>query len=479
MQDVTQKTTLQRQFNTRILVMITLGGSIGTGIFLASGNALALAGPAGTLLAYSIMAIMVYFLMTSLGEMAAFMPTTGSFYTYATQFCDPSLGYALGWNYWYNYAIYIASEISAAALIMRYWFPDSSPLLWCSIFSFLIIGFNATSTRTFGEVEYWLSFIKITVVLLFIITGFLLVTGVTGYKTGGFQNWYVSDGPFHGGWAGIIGAFVIAGFSFQGTELIGVAAGESKKPRENIPKAIKMIFWRILIFYILSLFIISLLLPYTAPQLVSPDIVTSPFTLVLKQYNKAFAASIINAVILIAIISTANTGMYVSSRMMWYLAKEGHMPQIFSTVNQRGIPIYALALTSTIAILAFLSSTFGNSTVYFWLLNATSLSGFIAWMGIAISHYRFRKAYMHQGKDLAQLPYVAKGYPFGPICAFILCTIVIGGQNYSAFMANPIDWYGLLISYICIPLFLCIWLGHKWIHKTKMVSLTDCKFNPE
>lgn len=480
MQDeLAQEPALQRQFSARVLVMITLGGSIGTGIFLASGSALALAGPGGTLLAYSTMAIMVYFLMAGLGEMASYMPTTGSFYVYASEFCDPSLGYALGWNYWYSYAIYIASEISAAALIMRYWFPDSSPFIWCSIFSFLIIGFNAISTKTFGEVEYWLSFIKITVVVLFIVTGFLLVTGVAGQQTGGFHNWYIGDGPFHGGWSGIIGAFVVAGFSFQGTELIGIAAGESSNPRKNIPRAIKMVFWRILIFYILSIFIISLLLPYNAPQLATEDVVTSPFTLVLKQYHESFAASIVNAVILIAIISTANTGMYISSRMMWFLAKEGHMPRVFSTVNRRGVPIHALALTSSITILAFLSSVFGNGTVYFWLLNATSLSGFIAWMGIAISHYRFRKAYISQGRDLSKLPYVAKGYPFGSICAFILCTIVIGGQNYSALIANPIDWYGLLISYICIPLFLCIWLGHKWINKTKAISLMDCKFTSE
>ncbi|STY30090.1 amino acid (lysine) permease [Legionella wadsworthii] len=469
--------SLQRQLNARILGMITLGGSIGTGIFLASGSALSLAGPGGTLLAYFIMGIMVYFLMTGLGEMAAFMPTTGSFYVYASHFFDKSLGYALGWNYWYSCAIYIASEISASALIMHYWFPNSPSFLWCSVSLLLIIAFNAISTKAFGEVEYWLSFIKISVIILFIFTGIFLVMGFTDYKAGGFQNWRIGDGPFHSGWAGVLGAFVAAGFSFQGTELIGVAAGESAQPAKTVPKAIKMVFWRILIFFILSLFIISLLIPYTSSQLTSSDVVMSPFTLVFQQYDKVFAAMVMNAIILIAIISTANSSMYVGSRMLWHLAKEGHVPRIFSVVNHRGIPIYALALTSAVAMLAFLSSIFGNGTVYFWLLNATSLSGFIAWMGIAMSHYRFRKAYIHQGKDKAKLPYLAKGYPFGPLFAFGVCIIVISGQNYSALMANSIDWYGLFISYIGIPLFVLIWLGHKWINKTKIIPLNECKFD--
>ncbi|MCW8400061.1 amino acid permease [Legionella sp. PATHC038] len=479
MHDLTSEPSLQRKLNARVLGMITLGGSIGTGIFLASGNALSLAGPGGTLLAYLIMGVMVYFLMTSLGEMAAFIPTSGSFYVYAARFFDPSLGYALGWNYWYSCAIYIASEISASALIMHFWFPDSSSLLWCSIFLLLIMGFNAISTKAFGEMEYWLSLIKISVVILFIITGFFLAFGFTEYQAGGFQNWRIGDAPFHSGWIGILGAFVAAGFSFQGTELIGVAAGESVHPDKTIPKAIKMVFWRILIFFVLSLFVISLLIPYTSSQLSSSDVVMSPFTLVFQQYNKAFAAMIMNAVILIAIISTANSSMYVGSRMLWYLAKEGHVPRIFSVVNQRGIPVYALALTSAVAMLAFLSSIFGNGTVYFWLLNATSLSGFIAWMGIALSHYRFRKAYLHQGKDLAKLPYLAKGYPFGPLFAFGVCLIVIGGQNYTALMATPIDWYGLFISYIGVPLFLMIWIGHKWMKKTKIIPLHECQFHSE
>ena len=418
-----QEHKLQRRLNARILNMIAIGGSIGTGIFLASGSAISMAGPGGTLLAYLITGIMVYFLMTSLGEMAAFMPSTGSFYVYAAKFVDPALGYALGWNYWYNWAITVASEISAASLVMHFWFPDSSPFLWCAAFLSIVVGFNALSARGFGEAEYWFSFVKVSVIIIFIIAGAAMIFGFTNYQPGGFKYWTMGDAPFHGGWLAILSAFMIAGFSFQGTELIGIAAGESKEPEKNIPKAVKQVFWRILLFFVLSIFVISLLLPYTSSELASSDVQLSPFTLVFKKYGITFAASLINGVILIAILSAGNSGMYAATRMLWYLAKKRHISAIFAKVNHRGVPMPALILTTMVAALAFLSSFFGNGRVYFWLLSASSLSGFIAWLGIAISHYRFRKAYLKQGRDLNKLPYLAKGYPYAPLIAFALCLI--------------------------------------------------------
>ncbi len=467
---------LHRKLDARLLNMIAIGGSIGTGIFLASGNAVHTAGPGGTLLAYFITGIMVYFLMTSLGEMAAFMPSTGSFYIYASRFVDPALGYALGWNYWYNWAITVASEIAAATLVMHFWFPHSPSLLWSTLFLSLFVGFNALSARGFGEAEYWFSFIKVTTIIVFILAGAGMAAGMISHEPIGFKNWMVGDAPFHGGWLAVFGAFMVAGFSFQGTELIGVAAGESHEPHKTIPKAIKQIFWRILLFFILSIFIISLLIPYTSEQLASSDVEVSPFTLVFKHLGITFAASLMNAVILTAILSAGNSGMYASTRMLWYLAKKGHVPAVFAKVNKRGVPMYALLATTLVAALAFSSSLFGSGTVYFWLLNASSLSGFIAWLGISVSHYRFRKAYVKQGRDLKELPYIAKGYPYAPLIAFGLCLIIIAGQNYQLFMTNHVNLYGMLVSYISLPIFIGLWLGYKWMKKTKVVNLLECSF---
>lgn len=467
---------LHRTLSTRMLNMIAIGGSIGTGIFLASGNAISQAGPGGTMVAFLITGIMVYFLMTSLAEMAAFMPSTGSFYIYAAKFVDPALGYALGWNYWYNWAITIASEIAAAALIMQFWFPHSSPFIWCATFITLVTCFNAFSARGFGEAEYWFSFIKVTVIIIFLVAGTAILLGATDFRAGGFHNWTLGDAPFHGGVLGIFSAFMIAGFAFQGTELIGIAAGESEDPARNIPKAVKQVFWRILLFFVLSILIITLLIPYTDPNLSRSDVELSPFTLVFKHYGISFAASMVNAVILIAILSAGNSGMYASTRMLWYLAEKGHVPSIFAHVNRRGVPVPALMATTAVAMLAFLTSLFGSGKVYFWLISASSLSGFIAWLGISISHYRFRRAYTAQGRSLQELPYMAKGFPYAPLIAFSLCMVVILGQNYKAFLENQVDWYGIVVTYIGVPLFVILWLGYKFIHKTRLVKLHECDF---
>ena len=290
------------------------------------------------------------------------------------------------------------------------------------------------------------------------------------------KYWWVGEAPFHGGWLGMLSAFIIAGFSFQGTELVGILAGECKNPQETIPKAIKQIFWRILLFFVLSIFVISLLIPYTSTQLINATVATSPFTLVFKEMGISFAASLVNFIILIAILSAGNAGMYAAARMLWCLAQEKYVPAIFAKTNKRGIPIAALTLSTLVAMLTFLSSLFGNKTVYFWLVNAVSVSGFIAWMGIAISHYRFRKAYLKQNNDLSALPFLAKGYPFAPLCAFVICIFLIVGQNYQALLEKPINWYGVLVSYIGVPIFLFLWLGYKVIKKTKIVDLHACDF---
>lgn len=469
---------LKRALKSRHITMISLGGTIGTGLFLASGASIAQAGPGGALIAYALIGIMVYFLMTSLGEMAAYMPTSGSFSTYATEFVDPAFGFAMGWNYWYNWAITIAAEISAVTLIMKFWFPNSSSALWTVLFIIIILTFNILSVRAYGESEYWFAMIKVATVIVFIIVSFLMIFGILGgHDPIGFENFFVGDAPFNGGFLAIFGIFLAAGFSFQGTELLGITAGETDDPGKNIPIAVRSVFWRILLFYILAILAIGLLIPYTDSRLLSEDVAVSPFTLVFDKLGVAFAASVMNAIILTAMLSAGNSGLYASSRMLWQLAVDGKAPKIFAKLNKRGIPVYALLATLAVGCLAFLSSFFGDGAVYMWLLNASGLSGFIAWIGIAISHYRFRKAYQLQGRDLSLLPYKAKLYPFGPLFALVVCIIVIVGQNYTAFIGESIDWYGVAVSYIGIPLFLALWLGYKIKYKTKVVSLKDYDFD--
>ena len=260
---------------------------------------------------------------------------------------------------------------------------------------------------------------------------------------------------------------------------MGIAAGESENPEKNIPRAVRQVFWRILLFYVFAILIISLIIPYTDPSLLRndvKDISVSPFTLVFQHAGLLSAAAIMNAVILTAVLSAGNSGMYASTRMLYTLACDGKAPRIFSKLSRGGVPRNALYATTVIAALCFLTSMFGNQTVYLWLLNTSGMTGFIAWLGIAISHYRFRRGYVLQGNDINNLPYRSGFFPLGPIFAFVLCLIITLGQNYEAFLKDTIDWGGVAATYIGIPLFLVIWFGYKLAKGTRFVRYSEMTF---
>lgn len=476
---MSQTNSVQRNLKTRHVTMIALGGCIGTGLFMTSGSTISKAGPGGGLVAYIAMGLMVYFLMTSLGELATNLPVSGSFATYNARYVDPALGFAMGWNYWFNWAITVAVDISTAALLIQYWLPKSPGWIWSLLVLIVIFLINALTVSTFGETEYWLSIIKVTTVIIFLIIGFAMIFGIMNGPAVGLKNFTYKKAPFVGGIPAIINVFLIAGFSFQGTELIGVTAGESEDPTKAVPKAINDVFWRILLFYILSIFVIAALIPYTSPNLLSAangNIAVSPFTLVFKRAGLAFAASFMNAVVLTSVLSSANSGAYASTRMLYSLAQDKYAPQIFANTTKSGIPFYALLATILVSLLTFTTSIFGQK-IYMWLVAASGLTGFIAWVGIALSHYRFRRAFIKQGYQLSELKYHAKLFPLGPIIALALCIIVIGGQNIEAFVKW--DWQQIGITYISVPLVLILYFGYKWKHHTKIIPLDEIDVSSE
>lgn len=480
---MTESTELRRALKPRHLAMIAIGGSIGTGLFVASGATIAQAGPGGALLSYALIGLMVYFLMTSLGELAAFMPTSGSFATYGAKYVEPGFGFALGWNYWYNWAVTVAVDLVAAQLVMGYWFPDEPGWIWSALFLGVIFGLNYLSVKSYGEAEYWFALIKVATVIIFIITGTLMIFGIlTGdgfTATPGLENWFVGDAPFVGGLPAMIGVAMIVGFSFQGTELIGIAAGESQDPGKTIPSVVKKVFWRILLFYILAILVISLLIPYTTESLLRnsvDDISVSPFTLVFENAGLAFAAALMNAVILTSVLSAGSSGMYASTRMLFALAQEGKAPKFFARIAANGVPRNALYATTLVAALCFLSYLWGENTVYLWLLNASGMTGFIAWLGIAISHYRFRKGYVAQGRDLSELPYVSGFFPYGPIFAFALCLLITLGQYYQQALSGTFSLGSFIATYIGLIVFSLIWLGYRLVKKSRWVRYQDMQF---
>ncbi|WP_126939920.1 amino acid permease [Veillonella sp. VA142] len=466
---------LKRSLKSRHMNMIALGGAIGTGLFVAGGEVVSTAGPGGALVAYGFIGIMVYFLMTSLGEMTTYLPVSGSFGTHASRYVDKALGFALGWNFWFNWAITLAAELVASAFIMKYWFPDVPAIVWSAIFLLILFVLNYFSARSFGESEYVFSSIKVITVIVFLLLGTLLILGV-GNPSPGFHNWTLDEAPFVGGFSSILAIFMIAGFSFQGVELIGTAAGESEDPEKNIPKAVNSIFWRILLFYIGSFIVIGFLIPYNDPNLLNSSVENvsiSPFTLVFDRFGFDWAAHFINAILLIAVLSAGNSGLFSSTRMLYAMSKSGDAPKFFSSINHRGVPIPALLATAAFGLFAFLTSLIGEGQAYTWLINISGMSGFITWVGIAIAHYRFRRAYVAQGHDVSKLPYKASLFPFGPLFALALCLIIIAGQNYTAFMGESIDWYGVSVAYIGLPVFFAVYLWYKAKHKTKVVPLKE------
>ncbi|CAO3572524.1 unnamed protein product [Mortierella alpina] len=471
-------TTLQRNLKARHLTMISLGGTIGTGLFLASGSSIAIAGPGYAQIAYCLIGTMVYCFMSSLGEMTTYLPITGSINAYGTRFFDPALGFMLGWVYWFSWSITVAAELVAAGIIISYWIPaEQCPSwVWAAVFIIVLTGLNLTSVKAYGETEYWLSLIKVLAVIVFIIVGFLYIGGAVGTRIPGAPKpgpEVFNLGPFHGGFTGLFSIFLNAGFSFQGAELVGIAAGETKNPRKNVPRAIRQVFWRIIMFYVLTILIIGLCIPYYDEALANPDgdINSSPFTRVFIQAGITVGGDIMNAVILVAILSAGNSGLYASSRALHTLSKEGSAPRFFSYVNRFGVPVYCVLSTALVGCFAFIVSLVGQGVAYDWLLSLSSTTGFIAWLGIAFCHIRFRMAYKAQGRSLNDLPFVSRLYPFGPIYTIIICVVILLGQGYTAFA--PFSVKAFLSAYITLPFVAILYFGNKFWTKSKILNLVD------
>lgn len=464
---------LRRSLKARHLNMIAIGGSIGTGLFVASGATITDAGPGGALLAYALIGIMVYLVMQSLGEMAAYLPVAGSFQEYGTRFVSPSFGFAMGWNYWFNWAITVAAELVAAALVMKYWLPDVPSWVWSALFLALLFGINALSARAFGEGEFWFAAIKVITVVVFLVIGVAMIAGIMGGGSPGFENWTTGDAPFVNGGLGILAVFIAAGYSFQGTELVGVAAGEAEHPERTIPRAIHTIFWRIMLFYIGAIAVIGFLIPYTDPNLLNSaedNIAVSPFTLVFDRAGIAVAAGLMNAVILTSVLSAGNSGLFASTRMLFALSRQGQAPRFFAKLNKHHVPMRALVATTLIGMAGFITSIVGDGAAYTFLLTLSALAGFITWMGISWSHFRFRLALKAQGHDLSELPYRAPFFPLGALVALVMCFLVVLGQAYEPATTGE-DIFALLAPYAGIPVFLALWLGHRLVTGAPRVDL--------
>ncbi|MFD1886071.1 amino acid permease [Paenibacillus wenxiniae] len=410
----------QRKMKSRHLVMLSLGGVIGTGLFLSSGYTINQAGPLGTIIAYLVGALVVYLVMLSLGELAVYMPVTGAFHTYAARFIGPGTGYMIAWMYWLTWAVALGSEFTAAGLLMQRWFPDSSVWLWSGIFALLVFLLNAFSVRSFAEAEFWFSGIKVAVILVFIVLGGAAVFGLLPMKESGgaplLSNFTSDGGWFPNGVFPIFMAMLSVNFAFSGTELIGIAAGESVEPEKNIPRAIKATVGRLIIFFVGTIFVLSALIPWR-----QAGVIESPFVMVFDRIGIPYAADLMNFVIITALLSAANSGLYACSRMLWSLSSERLLPPVFGRLTRAGIPLNAMIFSMIGGGLALLTSVIAPDTVYIFLVSVSGFAVVVVWMGISASHYMFRRQYVREGKRIEDLKYRAPLYPWVPIAAFVLC----------------------------------------------------------
>ena len=388
MQTQQENGQLKRTMKTRHLIMLSLGGVIGTGLFFNTGYIISTTGAAGTLLAYLIGALVVWLVMQCLGELSVAMPETGAFHVYAARYLGPATGYTVAWLYWLTWTVALGSSFTAAGFCMQYWFPQVPVWAWCVVFCVVIFGLNVISTRFFAEGEFWFSLVKVITIIAFIILGGAAVFGFIPMQDG-------SPAP----------------------GLSNITA-EGWFPHGGLPILMTMVA----VNFIGTVFVLAALIPMQ-----QAGVEKSPFVLVFEKVGIPYAADIFNFVILTAILSAANSGLYASGRMLWSLSNEKTLPRCFARVNKNGVPLTALSVSMLGGVLALFSSVVAPDTVFVALSAISGFAVVAVWISICASHFVFRRRHLQSGQPLSALQYRAPWYPLVPVLGFILCVVACVG----------------------------------------------------
>ncbi|KAM0252858.1 hypothetical protein ACHAQJ_007487 [Trichoderma viride] len=462
---------LDRAMKTRHLQMIAIGGSIGAGFFVGSGGALSKGGPASVLICFLLIGFMVFNVVFALGELAIMYPVSGGFYTYATRFIDPSFGFAVGWNYFFLWVVVLPLELTVCGLVIQYWNQDISVGVWITIFWVAIILINIFGSIGYAEEEFWSAVIKLSATVIFMIISFVLVLG-GGPSRGKFSSyvgahyWY-DPGAFRNGFRGFCSVFVTAAFSFTGTELVGLAAAESRNPVKSLPSSIKQVFWRITLFYVLGLFFVGLLVPSDDPRLLSSaaytDVKASPFVLVGLYAGLNGFDHFMNAVILVSVLSIGVSSVYGGSRTLTAMAQQGYAPKLFTYIDRSGRCLPSTAVMLLTGPLAYINLSASGPTVFNWLQALSGLAVLFAWGAICIAHIRFRAAWKYHGHSLDEIPFKAVFGVAGSWIGLVICFLTFAAQFFTA-VAPPgktglNDAEGFFESYLAFPIVIAFWVG--------------------
>lgn len=474
--------SLNRSLSPRQINMIAIGGTIGSGLFMGTGKSLASGGPLSLLIGYALIGVVVYITLLSIGEMSTMMPVAGSFCTYARRFGSESLGFTILVNYWFNDAVSVASDLTALQLILSYW-TDFHYWVISLIVWVVLLGLNVFHVRFYGETEYWLAFLKIVTILIFFIVSIVVNAGHnTDHEYIGFKYWSMGDAPFVDGFKGFAKIFVTASFAYGGTESLTLTAGEAKNPIRNTPKVIKTVFWRILIFYIFTVFFIGMNVPYNYPNLSTSNVITSPFTIVFQKVGAKAGGSFMNAVILTSVISAGNHALFAGSRLLYTLGTDGYLPKFFAIKNRFKAPYVAVLITWFIGGLCFGSSFISAGVLWRWLQSLVGVSNQLSWLTIGITSLRFRKGLKAQGKE-HYLKFRNWTYPYGNYFAVVFICVIILVQGWSCFAPwNVSDFFSNYVELGIFPFFYLVWWLYKrdkWVEVQDMDFETDRYFETE
>lgn len=462
--------TLERGLKSRHVQLIALGGCIGTGLFVGTGSALLMCGPGPLFLSYLIMSVVMFFVMNMLGEMTTFLPLPGNGpQAFVTNYFDASLGFATGYNYWYAFAMLVASEVTAAAIVVEYWTTKVNVAVWITIFLVVIIALNMTSVKYFGEAEFWFASIKLIAITGLIICGIVIFFGgAPTHDRLGFRYWQRpgafkehltggSTGRFLAVWTAIIKS----GFAFIcSPELVSVCGAELVAPRRNIPKAANRFIYRLAFFYIFGTLVIGVTVASTNPRLLNgnSDASASPFVIGIQNAGIPVLNHIVNAVILTSAASAGNSFLYSSSRTLYGLLVAGLAPKFFATVNRMGVPFYAVGMSSIFGFLAYLNLSSSAANVFTWFTNICTISGFISWLCVTLAYLRWRKAIQYHGLE-NRVTYKTILQPYGAYFVLVFIGLVTITNGYAVFFHFKAADF--VAAYITLPIFAVLYCGHR------------------
>ncbi|MFJ2441210.1 MULTISPECIES: amino acid permease [unclassified Streptomyces] len=407
----------ERGLGSRQVQMIAIGGAIGVGLFMGAGANIAKAGPS-VILIYALAGVVIFFIMRALGELLLYRPVSGSFAEYAREFLGPFFGFATGWTYWLMWIVTCMAELTAAAIYMHFWFPSIPQWVSALVFLVVLFGVNLISVKIFGEVEFWFSMIKVTAIIGMIVIGFgVLTLGFSDAgQTAAVSNLWSHGGVFPNGVGTSLMTLQGVMFAYLAVELVGVTAGESEDPEKTLPKAINTLPWRIIVFYVGALLIILSVVKWTEFQAG-----TSPFVYAFEKMGIPLAAGIVNFVVLTAALSSCNSGMYSTGRMLRDLASNGEAPKSFGRLNSRKTPAVGIAVSVSLMGIGVILNYIVPEKAFGYVISVATASGIWTWLMILISHIRYRKAV-----DAGRLPASSFPAPGGSFFSwvaviFLLC----------------------------------------------------------